>query len=113
MIHPNFLFDQFRFELKAWQLSRHRIGQKIRKKVWDDMEVKGRSINGIQEIISVANYPMVPMDNQELDTLEEVMAERKLSKEVSKTAEFVTGAAPRLPKVVIMYVKIEPNTVCF
>ena len=28
------------------------------------MEVKGRSINGIQEIISVANYPMVPMDNQ-------------------------------------------------
>ena len=108
-----FLFDQFRFELKAWQLSRHRIGQKIRKKVWDDMEVKGRSINGIQEIISVANYPMVPMDNQELDTLEEVMAERKLSKEVSKTAEFVTGAAPRLPKVVIMYVTIEPNTVCF
>lgn len=90
--------DDLRFELKAWQLSRHRIGQKIRKKVWDDMEVKGRSINGIQEIISVANYPMVPMDNQELDTLEEVMAERKLSKEVSKTAEFVTGAAPRLPK---------------
>ena len=39
---------------------------------------------------------------QELDTLEEVMAERKLSKEVSKTAEFVTGAAPRLPKVVII-----------
>ena len=37
---------------------------------------------------------------QELDTLEEVMAERKLSKEVSKTAEFVTGAAPRLPKVI-------------
>ena len=37
---------------------------------------------------------------QELDTLEEVMDERKLSKEVSKTAEFVTGAAPRLPKVI-------------
>ena len=41
---------------------------------------------------------------QELDTLEEVMAERKLSKEVSKTAEFVTGAAPRLPKVI--YVRL-------
>ena len=39
---------------------------------------------------------------QELDTLEEVMAERKLSKEVSKTAEFVTGAAPRLPKVIYL-----------
>ena len=51
--------------MKAWQLSRHRIGQKIRKKVWDDMEVKGRSITGIQEIISVANYPMIPMSYDE------------------------------------------------
>ena len=41
---------------------------------------------------------------QELDTLEEVMDERKLSKEVSKTAEFVTGAAPRLPKVIYVIV---------
>ena len=63
------------------------------------MEVKGRSINGIQEIISVANYPMVPMSNQELDTLDEVLAERKLSKDVSKSAEFVTGAVPHLPMV--------------
>ena len=47
---------------------------------------------------------------QELDTLEEVMAERKLSKEVSKTAEFVTGAAPRLPKVnMTMYVDLTPG----
>ena len=40
--------DDLRFELKAWQIARHRVGQKVRKKVWDDMEVKGRSINGIQ-----------------------------------------------------------------
>ena len=47
---------------------------------------------------------------QELDTLEEVMAERKLSKEVSKPAEFVTGAAPRLPKVnMTMYVDLTPG----
>ena len=38
-----------------------------------------------------------------LDELEEVMAERKLSKEVSKTSEFVTGVAPRLPKPPGMY----------
>ena len=40
--------DDLRFELKAWQIARHRVGQKVRKKVWDDMEVKGRTINGIQ-----------------------------------------------------------------
>ena len=40
--------DDLRFELKAWQLTRQKVGQKIRKKVWDDMDVKGRSINGMQ-----------------------------------------------------------------
>ena len=40
--------DDLRFELKAWQLARQKVGQKIRKKVWDDMDVKGRSINGMQ-----------------------------------------------------------------
>ena len=40
--------DDLRFELKAWQLARQKVGQKIRKKVWDDMEVKGRSINGMK-----------------------------------------------------------------
>ena len=34
-------------ELKAWQLARERVGQKIRKQVWDSMEVKGRSIKVI------------------------------------------------------------------
>ncbi len=36
--------DDLRLELKAWQLARQKVGQRIRKKVWDDMEVKGRSI---------------------------------------------------------------------
>ena len=40
--------DDLRFELKAWQLARQKVGQKIRKTVWDDMEVKGRSINGMK-----------------------------------------------------------------
>ena len=86
-----------RFELKAWQIARHRVGQKIRKKVWDDMEVKGKSINGIKEIISVANYPMAPMSFEEMDTLEEVLAERKLAKDVSKVATEITGNVPHLP----------------
>lgn len=61
------------------------------------MEVKGRCINGIQEVISVANYPMAPMTFEEMDTLEEVLAERKLSKEVSKVAHDITGNVPQLP----------------
>ena len=90
-IIANIFANSNRFELKAWQLARHRVGQKIRKKVWDDMEVKGKSINGIEDIISVGNYPMVPMTFDEMDTLEEVQAERKLAKEVSKTATDITG----------------------
>ena len=46
--------DDLRFELKAWQLTRQKVGQKIRKKVWDDMDVKGRSINGMQ--VSKKNF---------------------------------------------------------
>ena len=40
--------DDLRFELKAWQMARSRVGQKIRKKVWDDMDVVGRSIKGMK-----------------------------------------------------------------
>lgn len=88
-----------RFELKAWQLARQKVGQKIRKKVWDDMEVKGRSINGIHELISVANYPMVPMTFEEMDALEEVLAERKLSKEIAKASGDLHGNVPQLPPI--------------
>ena len=34
---------------------------------------------------------MIPMTFEEIDTLEEVMAERKLSVEVSKAAQGTTG----------------------
>ena len=94
---------------KAWEIrtqtpilsssiiARHRVGQKVRKKVWDDMEVKGRSINGIQDQITVQNYPMAPMTFEEQDTLEEVLKERELSKKVFSTAGELTGNVPSLP----------------
>ena len=44
-----------------------------------------------QETISVANYPMAPMTNEDLDALEEVLAERKLSSEVFDTAGDLYG----------------------
>ena len=78
-------------------IARHRVGQKVRKKVWDDMEVKGRSINGIQDQITVQNYPMAPMTFEEQDTLEEVLKERELSKKVFSTAGELTGNVPSLP----------------
>ncbi len=86
-----------RFELKAWQLARQKVGQKIRKQVWDNMEVKGKSIYGIHDVISVANYPMAPMTFEEMDQLEEVLNERKLDKDVSKVANDVTGIVAQLP----------------
>jgi hypothetical protein len=90
--------DDLRLELKAWQLARQKVGQKIRKRVWDDMDVKGRSIKGIREMITVANYPMAPMDFEEQDNLEEVLEERKLSKEVFCVSGDLIGGVPQLPK---------------
>ena len=31
-------------ELRAWQLARKKVGQQVQKRVWQDMEVKGRAI---------------------------------------------------------------------
>ena len=42
--------EDLRLELKAWQLAREKVGQRIRKQVWDNMEIKGRSIK-----VSVCN----------------------------------------------------------
>jgi hypothetical protein len=39
-------------ELKAWQLARERVGQRIRKQVWDNLEVKGRSIKVNKNLFS-------------------------------------------------------------
>ena len=55
--------DDLRFELKAWQLARQKVGQKIRKKVWDDMEVKGRSINGMKVRIFVTKQKFVKISH--------------------------------------------------
>ena len=38
-------------ELRAWQLARMKVGKRIRKQVWDDMEVKGMSIKVVPILI--------------------------------------------------------------
>ena len=51
-------------ELKAWQVARKKVGKKIRKQVWDDMEVKGMSIKGILKGLTVRNYPLVALSEE-------------------------------------------------
>ena len=36
--------EDLMLELQAWQVARRKVGKRIRKEVWDDMEVKGMSI---------------------------------------------------------------------
>ena len=36
--------ESLSFELRAWQMARRKLGLKIRKDVWDEMEVTGKSI---------------------------------------------------------------------
>ena len=50
LIEATFMFkgwdkeEDLMLELRAWQLARMKVGKRIRKQVWDDMEVKGMSI---------------------------------------------------------------------
>ena len=42
--------SNLKLELKAWQMARGKLGQQVRKQVWDDMEVQGRAIRVIREL---------------------------------------------------------------
>ena len=71
-------------ELKAWQVARKKVGKKIRKQVWDDMEVKGMSIKGILKGLTVRNYPLVALSEEQVEDLEVVREERRLAIQVQK-----------------------------
>ena len=47
-----------KMDLKAWTLARQQVSIKIKKEVWDKMEVSGRSLTGIVSETSVNNFPM-------------------------------------------------------
>ena len=42
-------------ELRAWQMARYRTGQRLRRQVWDDLEVKGQAIQvrNVPKIIEI------------------------------------------------------------
>ena len=45
-------------ELRAWQLARMKVGKRIHKQVWDDMEVKGMFIKVPTPIMNVLAFIM-------------------------------------------------------
>ena len=47
-----------KMDLKAWTLARQQVSIKIKKEVWDKMEVPGRNLTGIKSNVSVCNFPM-------------------------------------------------------
>ena len=49
--------EELMLELKAWQMARKKVGKRIRKQVWDDMEVKGMSIKVRSKIWSGFEFP--------------------------------------------------------
>ena len=79
--------EDLMLELRAWQLARKKVGRRIKKDVWDDMEVKGRCIKGMKEKLTVSNYPLKPTTIEEDDQLECVKEERRLALEISGTSQ--------------------------
>ena len=78
--------EDLMLELRAWQLARKKVGRKIKKEVWDDMEVKGRCIKGMKDKLTVSNYPLKPTTMEEDELLEQVKEERRLALEISGTS---------------------------
>ena len=82
--------EDLMLELRAWQLARKKVGRKIKKDVWDDMEVKGRCIKGMKEKLTVSNYPLKPTTVEEDEQLEKVKEERRLDLEISNLSQDAT-----------------------
>ena len=85
--------EDLMLELRAWQLARKKVGRKIKKEVWDDMEVKGRCISGMNEKLTVSNYPLKPTTTEDDDRLEKVKEERRLALEIAGTSQEATTVA--------------------
>ena len=77
-----------KMDLKAWTLARQQVSIKVKKEVWDKMEVAGRSLTGIRSGVSVANFPLQVMNEEDHRRLTHTKAERRLELALAKdTAE--------------------------
>ena len=64
-------------ELRARQAARRRAGLRIRKEVWDDLEVPGRAVAGLGSRVAVRNYPLPPLTAEETEELAWARGERR------------------------------------
>ena len=77
-----------KMDLKAWTQARQQVSIKVKKEVWDKMEVPGRSLVGILCNTCVTNYPLQVMNEDEHRRLNDTKAERRVEISLQKdTAE--------------------------
>ena len=67
-----------KMDLKAWTLARQQVALKIKKDVWDKMEVAGRSLISIKAETSVSNFPLQVMSEDDHRKLRDTKEERRL-----------------------------------
>ena len=80
-----------KMDLRAWTLARQQVSIKIKKDVWDKMEVAGRSLTGIKSGTSVCNFPLLVMNEEDHRRLSDTKAERRLEMSLVKETMEVKG----------------------
>ena len=83
-----------KMDLKAWTLARQQVSLKVKKDVWDKMEVAGRCLIGIKSETSVCNFPLQVMSEEEHRKLSDTKEERRLEMALSKDTAEIQGNHP-------------------
>ena len=88
-------------ELRAWQMARKKAALTVRKEIWDDFQVKGKSVCGMNDDLIVRNYPLFPLSDKDREELTKAMEERDVIKENEKYFHQDISAldTPRSPRV--------------
>ena len=77
-----------KMDLRAWTLARQQVSMRVKKEVWDSMEVPGRSLQGIRGVTVVHNFPLLAATEEQERKLKEAKEERRLEMVLNRdTAE--------------------------
>ena len=82
-----------KMDLKAWTQARQQVSIKLKKEVWDRMEVAGRGLQGIQTDTAVCNFPLLEMTEEERARLEDTRTERRLEVSLARDTGELRGGA--------------------
>lgn len=80
-----------KMDLRAWTLARQQVSMKVKKEVWDKMEVPGRSLQGIMIPVVLYNFPLVVMSEEEQRRLDDTKEERRIEMTLSKDTSELRG----------------------